>query len=82
MAAFHVISQLAARQQIEGSIPPPPGVTPNFTNPATNAPRLYAASIACLTLSGVFVAARLISKIFISHTHGWDDGTRNSASFI
>lgn len=66
--------QLVKRQQIVGSLSPPPGVTPNFQNPESNARTCVIASIVCVIIAALFVLARLWSKLFIVRSPGWDDG--------
>ncbi len=45
---------------------PPPGVTPNFVNPPTQAPITYIVTTVTLPLMIVFVALRLYADVWIS----------------
>ncbi|KAI9847443.1 MAG: hypothetical protein M1838_000862 [Thelocarpon superellum] len=54
-------------------LPPPAGVTPNFVDPPSKAYLETAFSIFCPVLAGVFVIARVISRLWISRAIGLDD---------
>lgn len=67
-----VVYFVARHEQMEGILPPPPGVTPNFDHPISHAHSMLVASIVCPILAAVFVAARCSSKA-VAKTWGWDD---------
>lgn len=46
------------------SQPPPPGVTPNFTNPVSIAYRVYITGAVCISLMVASALLRLISKTY------------------
>jgi hypothetical protein len=58
---------------------PPPGVVPNFVNPASLATAIIAVSVVMLTISTIFLAARVVTNFpkynkadcKISRVHGW-----------
>lgn len=52
---------------------PPPGIVPNFDNPAGTQGKIHATLIFCLVISTVFVWSRLYARFFIQKEHGWDD---------
>lgn len=54
---------------------PPPGVTPNFQNPAGIQAEIHATLIFCLIISTIFVWSRFYVRYFINRSHGWDDCT-------
>ncbi len=56
-----------------GALPPPPGITPNFTNPYSIAEGLIAVGILCLTLTSLTTAMRIYTKLYIIKVHGWED---------
>ncbi|KAI3401820.1 hypothetical protein diail_8198 [Diaporthe ilicicola] len=58
------------------ALAPPPGVLPNFNNPATRAPA--ARIVICITLSVMilFVSLRIYTKIFVTRLFGVDDCKR------
>ncbi|KAJ8129908.1 hypothetical protein O1611_g3725 [Lasiodiplodia mahajangana] len=53
--------------------PPPPGITPNFTNPPTQAPLLRNGIYVILPLVLLFLLARIYTRAFISRVFGIDD---------
>lgn len=59
-----------------GTIPPPPGVTPNFDNPVLHGYRTWAIdSSVCIVFSSLFVLMRIYTKFILIKTHGWEDCT-------
>ncbi|KAI9720829.1 MAG: hypothetical protein M1812_002668 [Candelaria pacifica] len=76
MPVLQQYTQLIGRQQAQvGVLPPPPGVQPNFVNPESSAHGLVAVISVFLVFTILFVGARFYTKIFISHSVGWDDYT-------
>lgn len=70
---------------------PPPDVYSNFVDPVNNAPNLVACNIVLLIISTFLVAARLISRTYLTDWRlGWDDysmivalvGTAIFSSFV
>lgn len=53
--------------------PPPPGVTPNFDNPPSEAYEIYSISIAMCATATVVLLARLYTRAFILRATGLDD---------
>ncbi|KAK4232941.1 hypothetical protein C8A03DRAFT_48350 [Achaetomium macrosporum] len=66
---------LPARDQstVIGAAPPPPGVTPNFTNPEYNGRSVVAANIASLALATCVCGLRIFTKTYILHTVDYSD---------
>lgn len=58
---------------IIGSMPPPPGVVPNFENPPSLAPSVVAASVALPALSTAFVALRFYTTFKVTHVRDASD---------
>ena len=56
-----------------GAFPPPPGVTPNFAHPDYISGGVVPISAVFLTLSTLFVAARLYTKLKITKVFGSED---------
>lgn len=56
-----------------GIFPPPPGVTPNFTNPVVRTFGLYPLSIIFTVLSTICLTLRLYTKAHIIRIFGWED---------
>ncbi|KAH8727315.1 hypothetical protein GQ44DRAFT_770308 [Phaeosphaeriaceae sp. PMI808] len=54
-------------------IPPPPGLTANFDNPPSLAPRIIAVSISLVVVASIFVGLRGYTILFILHTRGIAD---------
>ena len=52
---------------------PPPGVTPNFTDPLSQALILIAVTTTCLSLMVILHLQRMYIKIRKNHRWGWDD---------
>lgn len=48
-----------------GMLPPPPGVTPNFTNPDSMAWRLIVASVLCPVFATLFCLLRFYTARFV-----------------
>ena len=82
LIVMDVSSHLARRQQIIGVLPSPPGITPNFEHPTSHGHVLAVASVVCVVIATIFVAARLFTKVVVSRAPGWDDGTRAQFSFM
>ncbi|KAL4890281.1 hypothetical protein BDV59DRAFT_204466 [Aspergillus ambiguus] len=53
--------------------PPPPGVTPNFKNPAGEEYEIYSVSIAMCATATVILLARLYTRAFLLRATGLDD---------
>ena len=53
--------------------PPPPGVVPNFINPANQSSIMSATWITCLTVATVSVWLRMYTKFIINKSHGYED---------
>lgn len=64
---------LASRQNVHGSMKPPPGVIPNFVDPESKAYRVVNANIVCIVIGTFFLIARIASRSLISHSLGRDD---------
>lgn len=57
------------------SAPPPPGVTPNFTNPESNGNMYMAGTLTTLIVATICVVLRLLTKTTMKGRKlGWDDG--------
>jgi len=54
--------------------PPPPGVTPNFTNPSGSEYDTYSISIALCATASIALLARLYTRTFVLRVFGLDDG--------
>ena len=63
---------------IVGTVPAPPGITPNFINPPRDSAPLIL-TIVFLTLSLIFVSMRLFTRLILLRGFGWDDGTLSSS---
>ncbi|MCJ1401861.1 hypothetical protein MMC11_005078 [Xylographa trunciseda] len=61
-----------------GTVPAPPGITPNFVNPPRDSSPLIL-TIIFLTLSLIFVSMRLFTRIVLLRGFGWDDGTLSTS---
>ena len=56
-----------------GTIPPPPGVTPNLVNPPHNsAPMILTAIL--MPIAVLFVSMRVFTRVVLLRGFGWDDG--------
>ena len=55
------------------TIPPPPGVLPNFVDPVSQHIWLHVTLGVCLPIATLLVAMRLYTKIFFLKTTGWED---------
>ncbi|ODM15122.1 hypothetical protein SI65_09361 [Aspergillus cristatus] len=53
--------------------PPPPGVTPNFSNPSGSEYEIYSISIALCTTASLILLARLYTRAFVLCVFGLDD---------
>ncbi|KAH8724356.1 hypothetical protein GQ44DRAFT_286531 [Phaeosphaeriaceae sp. PMI808] len=56
---------LSQRDQAVGVIPPPPGITPDFTNPPSRAHTLLTVHIVFMIISTLFIGLRLYTAQFI-----------------
>lgn len=56
------------------ALPPPPGVTANFVNPASRRPQIIAIAIIFPVLAFIAIALRLYTRLFVSRAFGLDDG--------
>jgi hypothetical protein len=65
--------ELLMREENAGVIPPPPGVTPNFTDPPTRQHIVLTINIVLPLFSFVFVVLRLYTTGFIICSVGSDD---------
>lgn len=54
--------------------PPPPGVTPNFTNPSGSEYEIYSVSIALCGTASFVLLARLYTRAVVLRVFGLDDG--------
>ena len=71
---FDVIRLPATMDQaIQGGLPPPPGVKPDFVHPYTVQPFIKLCLALCIGLSTVFVWLRMYTKLFITRTPAWED---------
>lgn len=52
---------------------PPPGVTPDFANPATRANLTLISCAGIVAVMILFVMLRMYTKIYVIQTTGWDD---------
>ena len=50
---------------IEGAVPAPPGITPNFDDPSSLCAEITATVILYFTLTTIFTAARLLAKAIV-----------------
>ncbi|KAI9883234.1 MAG: kinase-regulated stress-responsive transcription factor skn7 [Watsoniomyces obsoletus] len=57
------------------SMPPPPGVEPNFDNPPSLHHQIIAVATVLPLLAAIFVAVRIYTRAFISRCLWWDDYT-------
>ena len=55
------------------AIQPPPGVEPNFVNPASNRQPLIVITSLFLGLTSIFALTRAYVKTFINRKYSWDD---------
>ena len=55
------------------ALPPPPGVTSNFSNPASHDTATIIMHTLCLILTTLFVVMRIYTRYFISHWLSVDD---------
>ncbi|KAI9787317.1 MAG: hypothetical protein M1816_007665 [Peltula sp. TS41687] len=60
---------------IAAASPPPPGVTPNFDHPESNAHALHVVNAVCLVVAVMFVALRIFTRFAVVKSLGWDDYT-------
>ena len=60
---------------------PPPGLKPNFIDPASRGSQVVAAAVALPTIAFVLVCARVYTRIFVSRAFGLDDGRRSCRVF-
>ncbi len=56
----------------------PPGVVPNYVNPVSRGYQATDAALVPLVFAAVCVALRVLTKLRITHTPGWDDGELSS----
>ncbi|RDL31332.1 uncharacterized protein BP5553_09541 [Venustampulla echinocandica] len=63
----------STQPKIIGSLPPPPGVVPNFIDPPDQTTSLVIVHAICLFLVTCCVAMRLYTRQFITGKYGWDD---------
>lgn len=52
---------------------PPPGVAPDFVDPATRANLTLISCAAIVAVMILFVMLRMYTKIYVIQTTGWDD---------
>ncbi|KAH8696952.1 hypothetical protein GQ44DRAFT_665978 [Phaeosphaeriaceae sp. PMI808] len=76
---FPILSQ---RDEVVGVIPPPPGITPNFTNPPSRAHALITVQIVCAIISTLFTGLRFYTARFIIRQVRVDDYLIISAWFL
>ncbi|KAI1738012.1 hypothetical protein F4680DRAFT_426821 [Xylaria scruposa] len=58
---------------MEGALPPPPGVEPNFNDPFNRGPIYIIIASIFLALPTIFVGIRLWARIVIQRSPWWDD---------
>ena len=63
-------AKLASNQPL---IPPPPGVTPNFTNPPDHGRLQIVVTSFLLGVTAVFLLSRVYLKVYIIKKYTWDD---------
>ncbi|KAI9668856.1 MAG: hypothetical protein M1831_000926 [Alyxoria varia] len=61
---------------------PPPGITPNFTDPPTRAPVVIAVSSFCLVLLWPVFVLTMYTKSFVLKNFGWDDAASIMATLL
>ncbi|KAH8702869.1 hypothetical protein GQ44DRAFT_783444 [Phaeosphaeriaceae sp. PMI808] len=61
------------RDEVVGVIPPPPGFTPNFTNPPSRVHTLIIVYIVCTMISTLFTVLRFYTAFFITRHIKVDD---------
>ncbi|KAL8641176.1 MAG: hypothetical protein Q9228_001992 [Teloschistes exilis] len=54
---------------------PPPGVTPNFDHPNSNASRAYITAGVCIPIIVLFASLRIYSNLYIHRSRTWSDFT-------
>ncbi|KAL8719757.1 MAG: hypothetical protein Q9225_003273 [Loekoesia sp. 1 TL-2023] len=64
---------LSPRQNAGPTLIAPPGVTPNYVDPASRGNRVIVASLTLMIITGIFVTARLMIKWRVVKRWGWDD---------
>ncbi|KAL8369505.1 hypothetical protein RB595_000026 [Gaeumannomyces hyphopodioides] len=64
---------MSSNATVIGTIPPPPGVVPNFDDPPSLAPSIIAMSVALPAFSTCFVALRFYTTLRITHVRGMSD---------
>ncbi|KAL8827422.1 MAG: hypothetical protein Q9170_007027 [Blastenia crenularia] len=71
MATFHTLVHLVTRdEQVQGVIPAPPGVTPNFAHPVSHARPMI---VACIAFSATFSALSIVpARHYGLGKHAWD----------
>ena len=68
---------MSDQQSQQGVIPPPPGVTPNFENPARrHDTTVYIVSSVGIVICTLCVAMRIYAKGWVKRAFGIEDGTR------
>lgn len=55
------------------ALTPPPGVTPNFTNPESQSFRFVVSGAVLLGIMAIFLCSRFYTKCFIRRKATWDD---------
>ena len=63
-------SQHASNQPL---LPPPPGVTSNFTNPPAHGRLEIVVTSLLLGITAVFLLSRIYMKVYIVKNYTWDD---------
>ena len=53
---------------------PPPGQSSNFENPETRGPAVAVVCSVFIALLWPILLLRLYSKVWVTHSFGWDDG--------
>ncbi|KAH8726722.1 hypothetical protein GQ44DRAFT_705421 [Phaeosphaeriaceae sp. PMI808] len=54
------------RDEVVGVIPPPPGITPNFTNPPSRTHAIITVHIVCTIIPALFTVLRFYTAFFIT----------------
>lgn len=69
------VAPTVRRQAIVGTLPPPPGVTPNFVNPEYIGHQVVVVNGIFLFLATVVVVLRMYSRLYLISSAGIEDCT-------
>ena len=56
-----------------GALPPPKGLTPNFSDPENRNASIYAVVAICVLIITALVFARTYTRFVLSKSRGWQD---------